>query len=314
MGSNIRPTPVLSYGMGVESTGILVRWILDPSSRDFDLDDLIVVTAQTGHEFADTKDLVETYLLPLLRHHGIRWVQIARAANSSTAGIVILSDTRSPEVCYTAGAYTLGQELEAAGTVPEVAKGRRKCSQKSKGAPLDEWIDKELNGRLYRHFIGFNANEPKRVTCDLSYTNVERHSEYPLVEWGWSREATQDYLRSVFGIPWKKSCCSFCPFSGGKEEMMERYRVFPQQAAEALMLEYVSMALNPRMTLFSGKSLLSSIRADGNARALEIFHHMLSVEEWAIYRVRRIYFNGSCWRKTEIVGRGPNGHPFMLIF
>ena len=92
-----RRTPILSYGMGVESTGILVRWILEPSCRDFELSDLIVVTAQTGHEFADTKECVEVYLLPLLRAHGVRWVQIARAGNSSTDGIVVLADTRSPE-------------------------------------------------------------------------------------------------------------------------------------------------------------------------------------------------------------------------
>jgi hypothetical protein len=46
--------------MGVESSATLTRWITDPSSRDFELNDLIVVTAQTGHEFPDTKHCVET--------------------------------------------------------------------------------------------------------------------------------------------------------------------------------------------------------------------------------------------------------------
>jgi hypothetical protein len=67
--------------MGVESTGILVRWILEPAT-DFELSELIVVTAQTGQEFPDTKQCVERYLAPLLRASGIRWVQIARAAQS----------------------------------------------------------------------------------------------------------------------------------------------------------------------------------------------------------------------------------------
>ena len=31
------PTVVMSYGMGVDSTAILLRWLTDPSSRDFDL-------------------------------------------------------------------------------------------------------------------------------------------------------------------------------------------------------------------------------------------------------------------------------------
>ena len=33
---------ILNYGMGVESTAILLRWLLDKSSRDFDVSDLLV--------------------------------------------------------------------------------------------------------------------------------------------------------------------------------------------------------------------------------------------------------------------------------
>ena len=40
-------TVVMSYGMGVDSTAILLRWLADPSSRDFDLQDLVV--AALGH-------------------------------------------------------------------------------------------------------------------------------------------------------------------------------------------------------------------------------------------------------------------------
>ena len=43
---------------GSRSTGILVRWILEPATRDFELSELIVVTAQTGQEFPDTEQYV----------------------------------------------------------------------------------------------------------------------------------------------------------------------------------------------------------------------------------------------------------------
>jgi hypothetical protein len=201
--------------MGVESTGILVRWILEPATRDFELSELIVVTPQTGQEFPDTKQCVEKYLAPLLKVSGIRWVQIARAAQSVSEGFRVLSDTRSAEICYTGGQYRLGQELEAAGTVPEYAHGKRKCSIKSKGDPLDAWIAQELGEQPFRRFLGFNAEEEKRVTRDLSYSCVERQSEYPLLDWAWTRERTQEYLQRVFHIVWPKSCCSFCPFSSG---------------------------------------------------------------------------------------------------
>lgn len=39
---------ILSYGMGVESTAILVRWLEEPSVHPCSIDELIVITAQTG--------------------------------------------------------------------------------------------------------------------------------------------------------------------------------------------------------------------------------------------------------------------------
>jgi hypothetical protein len=39
---------VMSYGMGADSTAILMRWLTEPASRDFDLQDLVVITAHTG--------------------------------------------------------------------------------------------------------------------------------------------------------------------------------------------------------------------------------------------------------------------------
>lgn len=41
------PTVCLSYGMGLDSTCLLLRWLAEPASRDFDLSELVVVTAHT---------------------------------------------------------------------------------------------------------------------------------------------------------------------------------------------------------------------------------------------------------------------------
>lgn len=43
------PRVVLSFGLGLDSTSLLMRWLADPASRDFDLSELAVVTAMTGH-------------------------------------------------------------------------------------------------------------------------------------------------------------------------------------------------------------------------------------------------------------------------
>ena len=89
---------VLNYGMGVDSTAILLRWLeMTTAERGFPLEDLIVLAAETGDEFDETRYLVETYVLPRLREHGIRFVELARAGEYERDGYVVLQDTRYPE-------------------------------------------------------------------------------------------------------------------------------------------------------------------------------------------------------------------------
>lgn len=42
------PRIVLGFGLGCDSSAILARWLTDPSSRDFELHELAVITAMTG--------------------------------------------------------------------------------------------------------------------------------------------------------------------------------------------------------------------------------------------------------------------------
>jgi hypothetical protein len=57
-------TVVLSLGMGVDSTAILVRWLTDPASRDSALSDLTVLVSQVGDEYPDTYNQIERVVLP----------------------------------------------------------------------------------------------------------------------------------------------------------------------------------------------------------------------------------------------------------
>src|SRR6266704_420185 len=78
-------SPQLRHGANCDSltvyitTAVLLRWLEDPSSRDFDLSDAIILTAMVGDEFADTGRLVTRHVLPRLRANRVRFVQVARA-------------------------------------------------------------------------------------------------------------------------------------------------------------------------------------------------------------------------------------------
>ncbi|MBT4504174.1 MAG: hypothetical protein HOC74_40965, partial [Gemmatimonadetes bacterium] len=278
---------ILSYGLGVDSTAILVRWLTEPSSRNFSLDKLVVITAMTGDEFADTGRLVTQHILPLLRAHKVRYIQVARGGKHRADGVVRLSDTRAPRKLHLAGAFRLSEELRTAGTVPQRASGRRICSIEYKGFPLDTTIDDIVGTALFRHVIGFNADEGKRAIRDSSYTEIDgnRVAEYPLMEWDWGRQKVQDYVDKWAGEPWPKSCCTYCPFTRSTKEVVKRLDAHPDEALEAMWMEHMSVALNPRVGLYGGKVRLRD-RAPAAWKKFEA--KLRGHKDWSIYHVRRI--------------------------
>lgn len=255
---------LLSYGMGVESSAILVRWIKDVSVRPCALEELILITSQTGDEYDDTRRDVELHILPLLAKHGIRYVQVARRGHFEHQGITVLSDTNRTERLFIEGDYKLSDELRAAGTVPQFG-GEHICSLKFKAWVIEQWLAKHLREPI-RHALGYSAEETKRVTKSeeanvrrvafgynaqetsriekaISYDTPARQSFYPLVDWRWARQDCIDYLRETLGVLWKKSACVQCPFNALKESGLERHRNHPEQVASAMLLEHVSLAL-----------------------------------------------------------------------
>jgi hypothetical protein len=52
---------ILSYGMSVESTAILVRFLTDPSTCPSHLSNALAISAQTGDEYEDTRRAVESH-------------------------------------------------------------------------------------------------------------------------------------------------------------------------------------------------------------------------------------------------------------
>jgi hypothetical protein len=315
-GAAATPSVIFSFGMGVDSVALILRWLEEPASRDFDLADLVMITAQVGDEFDSTRQLVEDHVLPRLRRAGVRFIQCARSQRKTTAaggGVVILDDSRAPQRLFFDGSYTLSQEMISQGTIPQLG-GFRACSIHAKGNILDSVIAAITQGQPYRHVIGFEANEQGRALKDSGYNSEARRGWYPLVEWGFTRQDCLDYIAEKTGVVWLKSACGFCPFAmtneTGRRNLMQRYRTEPALAAKSLLMEDIARRLNPRQTLIAGSSLADVVAA-ADLRAVQAALESLRAElEFAVYEVRRVTprarngHRGVTARSVRAVARG----------
>ena len=192
-GENDGVLRIKSDGMGVESVAMLLEWLRNPASRDFCLCQLIIITAQTGDEHDDTKQLMEQYILPLYRFFALRFVELARAGELEEAGIVILQDTREPYVLHTEGFYKLSDHLKRAGTVPQFG-GEHRCAIKFKSFVCEYWLTHCLRLHGVYHIFGYNADEQGRAErCD---TSIEKRNEQVQVAFGFNSEEGERAARS----------------------------------------------------------------------------------------------------------------------
>ncbi|EDY53271.1 conserved hypothetical protein [Streptomyces clavuligerus] len=294
----------LNFGLGVDSTALLLAIIKDPTAFGIaeDFSDFSIVTAMTGFEFPDTITDVENHVLPLLREKGIRYTQVARGGRLDSAGTAVLSDTTNPGKVFSRGPWTLMDELEENGTVPQYAGGHR-CSQKHKAWTIDRLQLDRSGGQTVGKLFGYNADELKRAAKANRFQAVRNKKagyetfalDYPLLRLGWDRNDVQGYVKDRLGIDMSKSYCPVCPFSGvcsPQPDHMKRLRKYPELAARVLRLEYLSMALNDNSSLYKDDTLFRRVTEDQNAEALGRFNARLDEEPWAVYRLQRAYTSG----------------------
>lgn len=333
---------VLSYGLGVDSTALLLRWLNEPDSRDFDLSDLLIVTSMTGDEWPRTALLVEQHILPRIREAGVTFAQVARGGRSQKKGIVVLDESHAPDHLHVAGAYKLSDELIAAGTIPQVG-GSRYCSQKYKGWVIDTYLG-EIAPEATRHAFGYGATEanrasrceehmpkPKRLAFGFEssegararrateFDTPSRVAEFPLIEWGWDRKDCSRYIEQTTGVSaWPKSACVYCPFAltnrEGRERTLERYDAEPERAMETLMLERRSLCLNPRGGLIAGDRLFDLLWAHRRPIAMA-FERRAEETPHSVYEVRRLWRHakGKANRDLRVLHTGPRAECESLV-
>lgn len=190
---------VVSYGIGVDSTALLI------GLRERGIRPDLILSADTGGE----RTVTYSYL-PIIN----RWLESVGFPSVTVVRYEVRDYRGKPP--YT----TLEQECLTNGGLPSEAFGFASCSikwkQKAQHRFLKTWAPAiecwEAGGRV-RKAIGFDCSpkEWKRTYKADSNNDPQYENWYPLQEWGWSRE---DCARMILhaGLPVPvKSACTFCP-------------------------------------------------------------------------------------------------------
>lgn len=210
---------VVSYGMGVDSTAMLVGM----QQRGIRPD--MIVFADPGSEHPDTyayADVIDEWL----------------ARVDFPERTVVRYKVQRPKH----GHYsTIEENCLVNATLPSIAFGGRKaCSSKWKGEPIDAHVARTYAtvitaGVIVRRAIGYDAGP-----CDSKRGGVQAEGPwewiYPLREWGWDRDRCISEIDAA-GLPVPpKSACFFCP-STKPAELIQLARNYPHLARRAVEME-----------------------------------------------------------------------------
>lgn len=116
-----------------------------------------------------------------------------------------------------------------------------------------------------------------------------------------------------------KVVAGFCPFAlcnkEGLRRTLDRYAEDPASGVEALVLEYLAVALNPRQGLANGVRLAALMAADPRQRdGLRLFEERLAAMGWRLYEVRRARRGPRCGaRSLRAVASGDRAAMEVLL-
>jgi len=212
----MRAPVVWSCGMGLNSFAMAVGLIEHGESYD------LAMFADTGGERAGTYAAIPI-LQAYVAHHSLPPIMRVWKKNADF----------SP-------APTLEEDCLTRKALPSIAYGYKSCSDHYKIRPqhkvLNNWqpaLQAWERGESVTMLIGFDADESHRT---MNYDTRKYKVRYPLVEWGWDREACVEAVqRSGLPLP-PKSSCFFCP-NMRPAEILDLAKTEPGLLARALALE-----------------------------------------------------------------------------
>jgi len=199
----------VSFGAGVNSTAILIGF------HEMNIIPNLITFADTGAELPHTYDH---------RDEVNEWLK--------TIGFPEITNVK-----YTT--ETLEENCNRISSLPSLAYGYKKCSQKWKIQPQDKFFnnykpakDVWKNGERIVKCLGFDFDEWHRLK-ELDDKKYEYY--YPLVDWWWNRRACEKKV-SEYGFKPTKSSCYFCP-ALNKHEVINLKNDYPEYFARALAIE-----------------------------------------------------------------------------
>lgn len=209
---------VVAYGLGVDSTAMLVGFVQRGIRPD------LILFADTGAEKPETMAYLEVINEYLRRHEFPE---------------VIVVKYQPVRATYD----NLYDNCIQNKTLPSLAFGYKKCSLKMKVAPQDKYCDRWApaqecwaRGEKVIKAIGYDAG-PKDSRRAVDKAQDDEYTYwYPLRDWGWEREECRRQILAA-GLPLPlKSACFFCPASQPVEVIWLAYK-HPHLFRRAIELE-----------------------------------------------------------------------------
>lgn len=208
---------VVTFGGGTNSTALLIGMIErgDPAP-------LAITFGDTGGELPHTYEHIERFSAWLVAHGYPAISRLFRARRDKSW-------------------KSLEQECVDKAMLPSIAYGYKTCSQKFKVEPQNKFLNNfpackavwKAGGRIKR-VIGYDAGEVRRARFGGDKKFV---FSYPLIEWGWDRDACIAAIarHPEVSMPGKSSCF-FCPHMR-KPELLALRDQYPELLDRALAME-----------------------------------------------------------------------------
>ena len=217
---------VISYGMGVDSTAMLMGLAARGIVPD------LILFADTGGEKPETYEY-----LPVIN----AWCAKAGFPQVTVVRRLPTSGKNGRKVYDTLESNCTTNE-----TLPSLAFGYKKCSLKWKVAPMDQYVrrwqpamDAKKRGVKVLRAIGYDAGPKDSKRCWDLVDEKDFRYVYFLREWGWDRERCKAEIIAA-GLPLPmKSACFFCPATQ-PEELIQLRRCHPDLAARIVSMETVA--------------------------------------------------------------------------